>query len=504
MSTISVADDATLQTEEDAQFLAEIKKQVGIVADISRADILLYGPLVNGKTTVIKHAHPHSVAPAYLKNYTGVEVTEHQMPVVIKALRSGRRRRGSQGTFGDGARVSIEVWPIYAPRVPKPVIGAISIDTSIFEQERLRRRSPVFRKTLRQLQTMLTKGLLKNTEGLSSFGENEGLMVVDTAGIIRYASGIATNLYRKLSYVDGLENHLLESLETHDDKLARQAMATLACVEQEDRDGGHDWVRKAIPILSRPTLKSRLHYILQRANQPEKLVGVLMVLRDITEERRQEQEIRVKNAMIQEIHHRVKNNLQTIAALLRIQARRMTDKTAETALKDATNRVLSVAVIHEFLSDNDAWAINMKEVGQRIITQLKQGILAPEIKINFALQGPSIWLPARQATACALVINELLQNAVEHGFEQRSQGNIVITLVDEGDQVLITIDDDGHGLPDDFNPTAPASLGLQIARTLVTEDLQGTLDLSANDSGGTMAKISFPKAIFEGEETGFY
>ncbi|NIR25982.1 MAG: sensor histidine kinase, partial [Gammaproteobacteria bacterium] len=101
-----------------------------------------------------------------------------------------------------------------------------------------------------------------------------------------------------------------------------------------------DWVRKAIPILSRPTLKSRLHYILQRANQPERLVGVLMVLRDITEERRQEQEIRVKNAMIQEIHHRVKNNLQTIAALLRIQARRMTDKTAETALKDATNRVL--------------------------------------------------------------------------------------------------------------------------------------------------------------------
>jgi two-component sensor histidine kinase len=165
---------------------------------------------------------------------------------------------------------------------------------------------------------------------------------------------------------------------------------------------------------------------------------------------------------------------------------------------------LSVAVIHEFLSSNDAWAINMKEVGQRIITQLKQGIVAPETRINFTLQGPSIWLPARQATACALVINELLQNAVEHGFEQRSQGNIVITLVDEGDQVLITIDDDGHGLPDDFNPSAPASLGLQIARTLVTEDLQGALDLLDNDNGGTMAKISFPKAIFEYEETGYY
>jgi two-component sensor histidine kinase len=325
-------------------------------------------------------------------------------------------------------------------------------------------------------------------------------MVVDKAGYIRYASGIALNLYRRIGYIDGLVGRQLENLETHDDQMAREAMTTLACVEQEFRDGGRDWVRKAIPLLSKPTFKDNLTNIFQWSNLPDELVGVLMVIRDMTEERRQEQEIRVKNAMIQEIHHRVKNNLQTIAALLRIQTRRTDEKAAKAALTDATNRILSVAVIHEFLSDNDAWAINMKDVSQRIIVQSQQSLIGPEMKIQFKLEGPSIWLPSRQATACALVINELLQNAVEHAFRGVSEGNLCVSLIDEGDYVIITISDDGAGLPDNFDPAHLSSLGLQIARTLVTEDLQGSFDLLSNPHGGTTAKITFPKALFGGEE----
>ena len=502
--TIAINDTAPNLTEADVQLLTEIKSQLSIVADISRADALLYGPLINGQTSVIWHAHPHSIAPVYLKNYQGAIVTANDMPVVIKALRRRRRQRGPQGVFGQGARVSIEVRPVYYPFNSKRVIGAVSIDTSLIEQERLKRRSKVFRKVVRQLQDMLTKGLLKDAQTLSPFDEHEGLIAVDPNGTINYASGIATNLYRRLG-IDGLEGRHLESLQTHDDQLVRQAMSTLACVEGEHQDGGRKWVRTVIPLLSNPTLTANLRHIFNISGLPEELVGALMVQRDITEERRQEQEIRVKNAMIQEIHHRVKNNLQTIAALLRIQTRRMADPTAKAALKDATNRILSVAVIHEFLSDQEAWTINMKEVSQRIITQLQQGILSPEFQINFNLVGPSIWLPARQATACALVINELLQNAIEHGFAGQNEGRIQIKLVDEGDHVIITIEDDGHGLPDDFNPQASANLGLQIVRTLITEDMQGQFNLINHDqgSGGTTAEISFPKAVFGAEETDF-
>jgi two-component sensor histidine kinase len=188
---------------------------------------------------------------------------------------------------------------------------------------------------------------------------------------------------------------------------------------------------------------------------------------------------------------------------LRIQTRRTEEKTAKMALTDATNRILSVAVIHEFLSDNDAWAINMKDVSQRVVVQIEQSLIAPGVNIQFKLEGPSIWLPARQATACALVINELLQNAVEHAFRGERSGLIGVNLIDEGDYVIITISDDGAGLPENFDPTHLSSLGLQIARTLVTEDLQGSFDLLTNPHGGTTAKITFPKALFEQEVTDF-
>ncbi len=270
------------------------------------------------------------------------------------------------------------------------------------------------------------------------------------------------------------------------------------CVERASEDNSRYWVRKAIPLFRKPGVKENFIGLFTRRLMPDELTGVLMILSDLTEERRQAQEIRVKNAMLQEVHHRVKNNLQTIAALLRIQSRRIEEPSASLALQDATNRILSVAVIHEYLSDQGSSTINIKDICQGIIAQLQQGVIGPEKQIVFQLSGPSIWLPPRQATASSLVINELLQNSLEHGFGSKEQGAISIVLTDEGDYIIITISDDGDGLPDAFDAKDLSSLGLQIANTLVTEDLQGSLSFQ-NDRGVT-ATIIFPKAIFGGEE----
>lgn len=483
--------------------LDSIHTQLSIVADLSRAEGLLYGPLVDGKTTVLAHFHPHSVAPVYQKNYTGRKVSFPDMPVVIKAMEHGRKQQGQEGVFGDKFSVVVETWPIFSPDFAGQVIGAVSIDTNLLESERQRSRSKIFQRTLRRLQNMMLNGTLKNAEVLSPFDEQAGLIVVDPEGRIRYTSGIAANLYRRIGYLSNLIGQPLESLTTGDDKLFTRAISTMECVEAETENNGRHWVRKVIPIWGRPTtLNSILRQLWYRVNPAERLAGALIVVRDITEERRKEQEMRVKNAMIQEIHHRVKNNLQTIAALLRIQTRRVKSPDALSALQDAIKRILSVAVIHEFLSDQEAWTINIKDVCQRIIAQTKDSIVGAESKIAFALNGPSIWLPARQATACALVINELLQNSLEHGFLAGANGQIDIALTDEGNYVIIIVSDNGQGLPSDFNPQALHSLGLQIAKTLVTEDLQGELTLSNNS--GTVATITFPKAVFGGEEVGPY
>jgi two-component sensor histidine kinase len=201
------------------------------------------------------------------------------------------------------------------------------------------------------------------------------------------------------------------------------------------------------------------------------------------------------------VHHRVKNNLQTIAGLLRMQARRVKSEEARQVLDETLSRILSVAVIHEFLSSDSSNIINIKEVSNRIIGQLQYGMLSSEAKIQIEVVGEPIYLPARQATSCALIINELVQNAIEHGFERRQEGIIQVNLADNGDEVIINVADNGDGLPSDFHLEDTASLGLQIVKILVEGDLKGHIQLEngINDGHGLSIKIIFPKTMFRGE-----
>jgi two-component sensor histidine kinase len=221
---------------------------------------------------------------------------------------------------------------------------------------------------------------------------------------------------------------------------------------------------------------------------------VLITIHDDTEVRQRELELRVKSTMIQEIHHRVKNNLQTVAALLRLQSRRVGSEEARESLEEGVSRILSMAVVHEYLSREEGQAINIRDIAQRILTQTEQGMMDPEKHIRLTLSGPSLYLPGKQATASALVINELLQNALEHGYAWRETGEIEVILEDRGDHVGIQISDDGEGLPDDFSPESGNSLGLEIVRRLVEDDLGGVFDL--RDDGGVSATVVFPKPVF--------
>ena len=164
-------------------------------------------------------------------------------------------------------------------------------------------------------------------------------------------------------------------------------------------------------------------------------------------------------------------------------------------VQDSVNRILSIAVVHEFLSlDVDSF-VNVRDVAHQIIREVTQGILAPDKRIAFELLGGSIFLPAQKATSCALVINELLQNAVEHGFASRDDGKITVRLEDAGDELLIEISDNGTGLPPGFTPSQHSSLGLQIVNTLVTEDLKGRFELIGGNANGqgVQARVAVPK-----------
>lgn len=481
--------------EAEVSFLKTVESQIPIVADVSRADILLYGRLDVKGGIVLAHARPHSISPIYSELLTGQEVGRDQEPLVITTLSEGHPQQGAQLLIADSAPIMKQVYPLRRPG-QKRVIGAFSVETNLLEHERHRRRRRPFQQALLQLQMMARYGQLTGAAELSAFGEHDGIIVADRERVIRYSSGIATNLYRRIGYPGGLLRRQLSDLETGDDDLARAALRQFHCLEREEESGGRSWVKKAIPLLDLPGWGPFSWLNWQKETRGPS--HVLLMVHDATEARRQAQELRVKTAMIQEVHHRVKNNLQTIAALLRMQVRRTPSEDARTAIEEAIARILSVAVIHEFLSHQDSRVINIKDVSNRILTLMRQEMLSPDIDIRLELEGPPIYLPARQATACALVINELLQNAVEHGFKEDRMGFVRLTFQDEGDRVIVRVRDDGSGLPENFRLENAESLGLQIVQTLVQEDLKGTIEMRNGD--GAEAIVTFPKAIFGGEE----
>ena len=201
----------------------------------------------------------------------------------------------------------------------------------------------------------------------------------------------------------------------------------------------------------------------------------------------------VKSAIIQEMHHRVKNNLQQVASLLRLQMHYAGERSVEQVLNESLNRILAIASVHELLAREDLDIISVKKVAEQIIQATAQSILAPGKHIAMKIEGPDILLPSAQATSVALILNELVQNAVEHGFgEGMDNGEIRISLAEEPKFITLTVANDGTPLPDGFDIRKTDSLGLQIVESLVRGDLQGKFTLT-NVGERTVASVLFAK-----------
>jgi two-component sensor histidine kinase len=199
----------------------------------------------------------------------------------------------------------------------------------------------------------------------------------------------------------------------------------------------------------------------------------------------------VQSAIVQEMHHRVKNNLQTIASLLRLQLRHAENETVERALQESISRIQSIAAVHEILAGEDVGVVSMQEVVRALLKETHQMASSPQRKISTAFFGRDVLLPARLATTAALVINELIQNAIEHGIGDRPTGRIEVRLRDDGERIALIVANDGDPPPPDLDVSETDRLGLQIVNTLVRGELQGTFTLTRNRL--TTATVEFPK-----------
>jgi two-component sensor histidine kinase len=500
-------------TSGDVALLQRIERTLPITADISRADVWVCCRLAASKALVVAHAMPQSTPSLYRQSAAGRTLAEAEHALIFRALTSGSGGRRQREVLQSGAPVFQDVYPLH--NGTGRVIAALVVETNMIAHERHRRRNQHFRRAVRWLQEMSVLGELAGVEKLGRFGQYDGIYQVNRNRTIVYMSGIASNLFRTIGVVIDAVGEQISILESADVELVERAFETRSCLEaRHEYTDGRVWERKVVPLRASssgwlPHWLARPWYGAPRSSKSETVDAVLVMVHNATEAVQKQRELNVKSAIIQEVHHRVKNNLQNIAAILRMQARRSKSEEAKQHLVDAVNRVLSMSVIHEFLSQDEHRAINLRDVCQRIANQVIQVANNPEKEALVQVHGPNIYLPTSQATPAAMVVNELLLNAVEHGLAERNRGRIDVRLQDLGNAVELVIEDDGNGLPPNFKPEQSTSLGLQIVHTLVTDDLKGTLQMESiypatrdpSVSGsetlpaalGTRAIVTFPK-----------
>jgi two-component system, sensor histidine kinase PdtaS len=230
------------------------------------------------------------------------------------------------------------------------------------------------------------------------------------------------------------------------------------------------------------------------------ITGALVLLRDVTDLRRLDRLLLSKDAAIREVHHRVKNNLQTISSLLRLMARRLEAGKGQEALLEAERRVRSIAIVHEILSREPGDEVPFDEIVGSLVRMAEDSVLGGR-RIEIVVSGDIGDVPAEVATSLAVVVAELLQNAVEHAFPDRmdadhdaevgtSVGYVGLDLANDGAHLNVRVHDNGTGLPVGFDIEQTTSLGLSIVRDLVTSQLGGTIAMKSN--AGTIVSIEVP------------
>jgi len=467
--------------------LRELVADWQLLSDLSFADLILWVPLRKDFKSwptgyvAVAHIRPTTAATLFPHDVIGEEISYGSRPHIDQALSGAEIIRDTQPEPLGEYMVKEETIPVM---VEDQVIGVISRHRNSELMRQPSRLELNYREIAHNLYRMIAEGTFPYPDAGSLFDPaprvGDGLIRLDVNGVISYASPNARSAFSRLGWVSEVEGHVLgdvaQSLsrirpDAHEETIALGLTGkALKRVEIENVGGTIDFT--VLPLI-----------------QAGDRIGAIVMLNNVTELRRRERELVTKDATIREIHHRVKNNLQTVSALLRLQARRIEDPGASAALNEAVRRIASIALVHETLSNSRDSSVAFDDVLDSLVTHALE--LSPrmnELRIDRTGQFGS--LEPRIATPLALVITELIHNALEHGLAQEGLA-LGIHVSSTASEFSVTISDDGVGFPEGFDISTSPNLGLQIVRTLTENELRGNLSLET-DEKETRAVLTFP------------
>ena len=472
--------------DEDVAWLQLLQADWQIIADLSFADLVLWLPDRAGTGFWAGgQMRPTTGPTAYVDDIVGTFIPLGRRPLLDAAYAQGRLVREGDPEWRDDVPVRVETIPV---RRAGRVVAVVARNTNLLGVRTPSRLELSYLQAAADLTQMIAHGHFPAPGPRSDHADSprvgDGFVRVDRTGQVVYASPNAMSVYRRLGLSGDLTGlSFAEVTRELVPPRRRPDEETLSAIlggrAHRDTEIGND--EATLIVRSIPLRPLGDH------------IGALVLVRDVTDLRRRDRELVTKDATIREIHHRVKNNLQTVAALLRLQARRIDSATATSALEEAVRRVGSIAIVHEILSHAVEEHVEFDEIADRLggmVTEV--GAMGGRVRVR--RDGSFGILASEAATALAMVLTELLQNAVEHGYDAEARGGTILMsprrLVG---RLHVTVDDDGHGLPSGFDLDASTNLGLSIVRTLVESELGGQLALGeVPDGTGTRAELDVP------------
>jgi two-component sensor histidine kinase len=514
------AELALERTDLDDAQLAHVKRLMGtwgILADLSFSDLVLMAPMATipdqvrsgeQELVILGQMRPSNSATVVQHDLVGQSVDAADWPVVTASWETGEVARGEMQMEPEEEPVRVHCIPVRCEGTLVAVLARLVAGAG----RRPGHLERTYRDVFDRFALMLSESTFPfpseevATEEAPRVGD--GIVLVDEEGRVRYASPNAINALHRMGMYSQLEGRRLYDLGLEESAIEWALASALPVVEEVERRPDVSVLLHCVPLLSHGNV-----------------TGCLVLLRDVTDVRRLDRLLLSKDAAIREVHHRVKNNLQTISALLRLQARRLPPGVGRVALFEAERRVRSISIVHEILSREPSDQVPFDEIVSALIRMAEDSVLS-SAKVTFSVTGELGEVPADVATPLAVVLAELLQNAVEHAFIEfdeddadrpdhpgvgaardtpKAVGHIAVHLVADGARLSVEVSDDGSGLPEGFDFDVTTSLGLSIVRDLVRTQLDGTIVMRnrhQEDAGATGTAVLIELPVREAQRVG--
>ena len=472
MATLSelISENSNLKANE-VEHLSELVAEWRLLADLSFADLLLWLPIRRDEKSwpeghlAIAQIRPTTAATVFTEDLVGTSINWGQRPLVDQALSEGEIVRDAKPEQVGQIVIKEETIPVI---LNGKILAVISRHRNADLMRQPSKLELNYREIAHKIYKMVAEGNFPIRNSLysseSSPRVGDGLIRLDVNGTIFFASPNARSALSRVGFQKELEGENLgvvfSNLNKGDTQPTDESWQTML-------NG------KSLRRTEYESQSAVLDILVIPLTEGSDRIGAIVLIHNITELRNRDRALLTKDATIKEIHHRVKNNLQTVSALLRLQSRRVTDPIASSALDEAVRRVASIALVHETLSNQSSEFVEFDLVLDQII---KNALDLNPRSIGYKKIGEFGSFDSKTATALSLVITELIHNALEHGLSETGD-QLTVEISKNGNQYLVSVCDNGSGLPKEFNIEKSANLGLQIANTLTKNELNGSINL---------------------------